>query len=359
MTTKRRQNKRSGPAGKAPNQRKAESSSERLRSFVRQFHGAAGVLRRVVWGHPKLFEAIWALLISAPPALVTHYFSIEKFATSIRTNWPLVASMLEANPALSLTGGFFWTLGLIWARSILATALREGPPDWERAFALMVTEFDEVVGRKERRFGERLLLLKGGNGKNQEQSLPGSIFGAITQPRAQLDRLTQGVWQLFYSLLSASPRSKKTDLRANLSLVREGKVEQIVCHLPSNLGVRTSCDVLSRRESGIMTAVRTGRIVVIESTAEELRRPRPQFVIEGSVGDYEDASLICYPVRLVDPDMFFVVSLLYSKPRGFLRRYEHAYSELLESFALRMRLEYNLMALKGLSGVEDGDGGSR
>lgn len=315
--------------------------------------GIASPARKVrdfAWVHPTLFEMLWALLISAPPALVTNYYTITGFAESLRQHLPSLANTLDANVAYALVAGYFWALLLVWIRSFAGAIAREEPPGWEQGFSLMVKEFDEVVGRKERRFSAKVSGLR--NCSQKDGCDPGSVFGEITQPRAQLDRLTQGVWRLFHTLLTTNTRGRGPDLRADVFVVKNGKVTASMCHFPSNRGVGTPSAVLSRKNSGVMSAVRSGKIVVVESTADEMQKVNPRYVAGyGSERD-TDGSLICYPVTLVDTDVVMVISLLYGKPRMFLNKYEQAYKDILESFALRMRLEYSLLALKGLSGIE-------
>lgn len=292
------------------------------------------------------------MFVVAPPWLVMQYFSVDGLADNFRRDWSWLAAFLDGNVFLSIFAAALWAWALTSVRGFAEKLLKKDPPGWEPAFAMMVIEFDDVVGRKEKRFSEAYRSFARQNGAGAPRA--SQVFHEITQPRAQLDRLLQGVWHLFHSLLSSRYGPGKV-LKATLFMVRDQKVESVVCSLPGNHVVQSPLSSLSDPRSGVMVATRSGKIVVIDSVERELASPSPRFLSTARSSGSSDSSLICYPIRLADPNSFFVVSLYYNQGDAFQVQYADAYAKILESFALRLKLEYSLLGLRTMTdGVPNG-----
>ena len=176
------------------------------------------------------------------------------------------------------------------------------------------------------------------------------VFDFITQPGQQLNELMQGVYSTVDTLLKAQEIGKYV-LKVNLAAIDPKQcVKSIHFHFPSNHPVRSSLAALNSPDSSIKNAIRKKKIVVLESIHMESIRSKPSFVVTDASRADEDGSLICYPV-MYDPvgAVVFVISIHIDQPGTFKPKFSTSYVELLKPFALRIKLEYALLALKELT----------
>jgi len=88
---------------------------------------------------------------------------------------------------------------------------------------------------------------------------------------------------------------------------------------------------------------------MIGSILDEAEKPKGCFAVTDDARRNEDGSLMCYPVWFSPLNsVAFVISVCYSKRGVFHKRFANSYSEVLEPFALRLRLVYSLLGLKAL-----------
>lgn len=287
-----------------------------------------------------------SFVIAAPPYFVTQYYQVEKFATDIKTDWPLVSALLDHHVVLGVILAGAWTflmLALYRAGSALA---QEQPNGWADTPVILLRTLDNIVGSKEQRFSKHFKLISA----TAEPSNSSKVFDLITQPGQQLNELIQGIYSTIDFLLRQQEHSSYS-LKVNLAAIDNNQcVKSIHFHYPSNHPVRSSLTALNDPNSAIRNAVRSRKIVVLDSIQVERLRAKPRFVVTDDSRAEENGSLICYPV-IYEPlnAVVFVISIHVDEPAAFKSKYARSYNELLKPFALRIKLEYALLALKELT----------
>lgn len=303
-------------------------------------------LRSVVNQYRVLARSLGSLVIAAPPYLVTQYYQIEKFAADVKADWPLISALLDHHVVLGVLVAGLWTFFMLALYKIGSSLAQEQPNGWADVPAFLLRALDNIVGSKEQRFSKQLKSVT----EAGSQLTASSVFNHITQPNQQLTELMQGVYSTFDYLLRQQELGAYA-LKVNLAAIDNNQcIKAIHFHYPSNHPVRSTLAALNNPNSAIRSSVRAQKIVVIDSIQLESARPKPQFVITEASQSDEDGSLICYPV-IYEPlnAVVFVISIHVDRPSAFKSKFARSYVELLKPFALRIKLEYALLALKELT----------
>ena len=310
---------------------KAKRAAECSRSIIRRYRVSTRILG--------------ALVISAPPYMIGQYYQVDKFAAQIKNDWPLPSAFLDHHEVVGILSAGVWTFVMLAIYRLLADLVRERPGGWSDAPLMLLQTLDNIVGAKEQRFSDHLKSIRNTNNGIS----PGDVFSFITKPDQQLNELIRGIYSTVDSLLKMQGLSKYV-LKVNLAAIQNKSVADIYFHYPNNHPVRSNLTALNNPKSTIMNAVRSHRIVVLESIAIESVKPKPKFFVSDVSREGEDGALICYPV-LYDPlgEVIFVVSIHVDQPGTFQTKFVNSYIELLKPFALRIKLEYALLALKELT----------
>lgn len=312
-----------------------------IKSVFRNWLTRLGLFRLFLWRHKTLYGTAWALILGAPPFLVVNYLSLGPVAASIKRDWPLVASMLEADPIMWLLLATLWAWLCDKIRRIVASWLNDAPSGWENAAPILLSLLGSVVGSKEQRFQTALITAH-----NKDLIDPGEIFNEITQPELQMREIMQNVYLAFDSLLRKHGQAR-TKLKVNLAVIKDGEVLRIMYHYPNDCPVVSPMSALNNPRSAIKSAVRKKRIEVVESMLDAGENPNGNFIVTDQARTNEDGSLICYPVTYKPiSDVAFVISVCYLERGTFRNRFARSYTEVLEPFALRLRLEFSLLGLK-------------
>ncbi|MBX9798091.1 MAG: hypothetical protein K2Y13_01405 [Burkholderiaceae bacterium] len=314
-----------------------------LFSFKKAVLWAKGTALRFRW----LARALGAIILGAPPYIVGQYYQVSPFAVEVRKNWPLISQALDNYVFFAILLAGTWVFLLLGLYNMVLNFVREQPDGWSNAPAILLRSLDNIVGSKEQRFSRYLSHISTGSMKSD----PAQVFSYITQPSQQLNEIILSMYLAMDSLLKEMLPSTKYVLKANLSTIDpEQNIKNIHFHYPSNLPVRSSMTHLNNPSSAIRTAVRNKRIVIIESIQMENVKPRSRFVVTDEARRSEDGSLICYPV-IYDPlnMVVFVISIYVDHPGTFKQKFAASYEEFLKPFALRIKLEYSLLALKEMT----------
>lgn len=306
--------------------------------------------REIIREHKRIARGLGSVILGVPPYLTGQYYQISEFANTVRTDWPLIAKAMDHHVFLGVFLAGVWVFLLLGLYQLLASLVRERPNGWSDAPSILLRSIDNIVGAKEQRFS-RYLTNIGTTGQPNPSS--DQVFSHITQPAQQLNELIQGIYSGVDSLLRASITGKYV-LKVNLGTIDENKnLKGIHFHYPSNHPVRSSLSALNDPNSGIKTAVRTRRMVILESIQVEGTKSKKRFVVTDEARANEDGSLICYPVIYEPLDMVvFVISVHVDQPGVFKQKFANSYEEFLRPFALRIKLEYALLALKEVAANE-------
>jgi hypothetical protein len=272
-----------------------------------------------------------------------HYYAISPFAQELALSFPAASKVLDSSPVqwivLAVVWAWAWHHIIRW----VVSWLKDGPSGWENAAPIMLHSLGSVVGSKSTRFLEAL---------KQELQNPvhdaSLVFETISQPEQQMRELMLNLYLVFESLLKqdGQPRAQ---LKVNLAVIQDNKIVDIKYHYPYDHPVRSTIDSLNNPRSAIQTAIREKRLVVIESIRDAGEKHDGNFFVTDKSRQEEDGSLLCYPVDLRPlADVAFVVSVCYHQRASFRKRFTQSYKEILEPFALRLKLEYSLLGLKEL-----------
>lgn len=332
-------------SNKRPSSRKSyiPTLPNRWRSYILSiFIGIRGWF----WRNKIKAETMWGLFLTAPPAFVLNYFSINLFQSEVDKLTPNIKD-LTAKHALGLVVlASIWSIGLTTLRLLIAHWLRQAPPGWEKADRYLLTEFNNIVGLKETRFRgylERVYFLR----QAGTPPTPDDIFQSITHPEEQIKVLTSGIFRVFLLLLRQTHGDDANEtLKVNLAIVRNGVLEGFPCHYPGNHPVRSNINELGNPRSCLMQAAKSGSLIVVESMLDESQKDRGCFYVTDEARANDDGSLICFPILLPSPGVVFVISICYGQPYAFHKKYCGIYRQLLDSFAVRLKLEYSLLDLK-------------
>ena len=276
-------------------------------------------------------------LLATPPAVVSAYYGNTEFRTQL-TSWYSGASVLSDNVVIVVLGmALYPTVVLAGARFVLHYA------DANALTAFWLTRLnaalDRVVGCKASRFEDNAL-------ENGEQVIaPQTAFCTITQPQKQIGELARGICEFFNAI---APGNEDHLIRVVLVAVEDGKITNIPFHFPEDERVRATREVLNDPKSTIQTSLREKEIVVIQSIAAEMKKPKQErrYVSSGNSSD-DVGSLICFPVPYGNAgEIPFVISVHCDNDGYFREAKRGIYQHTLERFGLRMQLEYSLLLMK-------------
>lgn len=304
--------------------------------------GTLNAIADAIYGHWQ--RSFWIRWIFTPfitgiiPAVVVAYYSIEKFTALSKQHAPTVAGYLDEYVLLVMISAFIYPTLLIAAARFVLHRVSSNGVDRDTLLSLMAV-LDRIVGCKAKRFGEYAAGKKSSKvGQNP--------FEVITQPLSQIMEITRGVCELFNVLLSeAKPR---TLIKVVLAETQGNKIVEIPVYFPEDEPVRVDMKVLNQPESAMMTALRTRKMVIIESTKKELQKRQNRRYIAGEEDDKDaDCSLICFPIRHEwTKSTPFILSIHSDIAGAFKYENSELYEHLLGRFERRISLEYSLMKIK-------------
>lgn len=303
----------------------------------------ANAMRYFAVNYTFLYRVVGAAIAGIPPVIINSYYQVQTFSDEFRKAWPAIAYLLDNHVLIGCLAGGLWIFFIMWLRRFLLSFVDPSPPGWDTAPSVILKAIDNIVGAKQQRFSD--FLKKMGNASHPPTT--GDIFSSITQPTNQISELVKGIYSTFDVLLRGTLPSKFT-LKTNLAVINgDGKIVAIQYHYPSNLPVRSSMDALNKPNSTIRRAVMTKKPIVVESTLAETAKQKPRFVVTDPAYSQEDGSLVCYPISLEGIDsVVFVLSVYADVPGAFKPKHLDAFKQVIEPFALRLKLEYALLAMK-------------
>ncbi|MCQ9376068.1 hypothetical protein NMQ14_17610 [Methyloversatilis sp. XJ19-13] len=309
-------------------------------------------LRSYFWSHKLIFAYFWAAWISIFPSLLTAYYSSDKFSSKIRAAVPKIADFLDENIVYAMILSIvIWVPISCLIRSVIVKSLRTEPISWENAPQLVLKALDGIVGYKEKRFVEchqSFSEIK----KRGEAITADRVFKEITNPKAQINRIVEAIHHTF-GFLTQKPGSPVGNITTSLAFIQNGVLRDFICSFPANHKISAFVGGLSNENSTIMTCFKSERLIAISSVLNEKTKKTPRYVTVCKENDDEDGSLLCYPIKLTNLDADVVVSIFHPEAGVFDDRFRNKYREVLETFALRIRLEFALLDLRRIVENED------
>lgn len=318
------------------------------RRFMRGVFSSLSQVRRYLWANKPLYSTGWVTIVTVPPYFVNSFFGSDRFAAAVAIRHPTIHGFLSDNIFVFVALAGIWILFLEWIKTWVANLLRPEPVGWEKAPIFILKALDQIVGHKVTRVDN---FLRQGLAKQQligEKLSLTSMLEATTRPTAQINRIVECVWQIFQEFISTS-QSRKADVKVTLAILEKGAIQGFMCNFPSHLSVKSSYQELNNAKSSFQVAYRKNQMVVISSTLDESERSDGNFVATSASDPKKDGSIICVPIQTADPAVTFVLSIFFPERGVFDKKYRDAYSQILDSFILRIRLEYSLEFMRRLA----------
>jgi hypothetical protein len=287
-----------------------------------------------IYKNPWVQYGLTPVLLAVPPAAVTTFYGNQIFRTAVLGLVPPVGVFLtEYVIGVIIAAALYPALLLAFAKSIIKRVDSRGL-NVEGLLTLLAT-IDQIVGCKAQRFGKYAT--------NNNTLTRENVFDELAQPLTQIAENVRGICELFNA--TRTDGRKHSLIRVVLAAITDGKITALPVHYPSDEPVRSGIEALNSPFSGIMTAVKKGKIIVIENIEKELKTPKGKrrFV---DVGVQEDniGSLICYPVHHTETRTIpFVISIHCDEPGYFKEEFVELYQHSLQRFALRLSLEYSYL----------------
>ena len=297
----------------------------------------------------KIMNPIAGVVIGGPAYLANQYYQVSSFADHIRLHLPGLAQFLDDYIVVGLIVLSLWGWIALKIYKAIDGIRPDTPSGWEQAPDVVLKALDNVVGAKEQRFNGYLKQCAGVDHISAQQ-----IFKSITQPSDQLSHLTQAIFSSFALLLQK--QYPNGVLKVHMAMIDgTGKIYSIPYICPNNHPPRSTIAQLNNSHSAIRRAVSSRKIVVLASTKQAANARNPRFVVTNQAFADEDGALICYPIIStgLDNRVAMVVSVYIDQPNAFRPKYADTYEQLLLPFALRIKLEYTLIALKELPNEQE------
>ena len=200
-----------------------------------------------------------------------------------------------------------------------------------------------VVDHKNSRF---LAAARGFNGKTLDGN---TVFMTITKPDQQIALLVDAIGGIFEYLKQGG-----VDFRVGLAIVGEGEngkpqPKDWFAFYPRHEPPKTSMKVLASPSSAIGSALKCGKMVIVEDMQKALKKQSPggQRCVRGSLQEDENASILALPVLCPNTRKpIYVISIL-GKAAGCLTKKEkELYQWVLDLFVTRIILEHHLLLMK-------------
>jgi len=198
----------------------------------------------------------------------------------------------------------------------------------------LLESFQTVVASKIHRFSTELQEFQKRGSVNKEQ-----IFNTITKPDQQIIIIIHALFHFLDSI------TRDIEFRVRLAEINNKKPTKWFAYAPEYPPPQINIESLQHPDSTISVCLKSGKMEIVESIAEEIKRPKRRCVeIDGRQG-----SILCYPVfQQANGIHPYVISIYASRDGFFMEKKRDLYNLILNQFALRIQLEHNLILLKEL-----------
>lgn len=305
-------------------------------------------IRRYLWANKPVYSTAWVTIATVPPYVVNSFFGSDRFAAAMALKHPTIHGILSNNIFVFVALAGVWVLALDWIKSRLKSLLSPEPVGWEKAPIFILKALDQIVGHKVSRVDNFLRKDLAKQHLNGETPSLTTMLEITTKPTAQINRIVESIWQIFQEFIATS-QNRKADVKVTLAILEKGAIQGFMCNFPSHLGVKSSFEELNNSKSSFQTAYRKNQMVVISSTLDESEKADGNFVATSASDLKQDGSIICVPIQTADPAVTFVLSIFFPERGIFDKKYRDAYAQILDSFILRIKLEYSLEFMRRLA----------
>jgi hypothetical protein len=286
-----------------------------------------------------LFKLLIGLIVAAPPALTGALYGNENLKKLLRntlSDYYLDIAAIGRDYVLIINLiSFLWPIVLMIIGIEIVKKAQSNGLSVDGLLAL-INSLDIVVGNKSKRFNSHV--------RNLVLLSKETAFETITNPNAQIEEIVREICSFF----NATKSDKKTALiRVTLAIFENNKIVNIPIYFPMDEPVKSSVDKLNQPHSAFSTAYKHKKMVLISDVKKELHKPinKRKFAETESEED-NSGSMICYPIKVHDNSVPFVVSIHCDEAGYFKEEFRDIYEHSLKRFELRLSLEYSLLVMK-------------
>lgn len=285
-----------------------------------------------------LSKLILNLIVVVPPAVIASLYSNESVKNGLKLiapdQYPWIASLGHNNVLIFNTLAFLWPLTLIALGNHIAARANENGLNVATLFAL-IKSLDSIVGIKNKRFHTHT--------KNTTLTNE-NAFETITDPNSQIAEIVKEIGVFF----NAINNEKKTALiRVTLAVMKDGLIDSIPIFYPNDEPIKSSLDRLNTPSCAFIVAAKSKRTILISDIKKELKKGAEERQFAETDNEEDNVgSMICFPIKVYDASIPFVVSIHCDEAGYFKEEYVEFYEHTLQRFALRLSVENSLLILK-------------
>lgn len=286
-----------------------------------------------------LAKLIINLIVVAPPALIATLYSnkdLKNFILIITSEatYSSIAAFGRDHVLLFNAIAFIWPVVLLTVGSEISKRAKSSGLDVENLLAL-VKSLDSIVGIKNKRFYQHT--------KKLELLTKEKAFETITDPNAQIAEIVKEIGVFF----NAVGEKRRALIRVTLAVMINGRIDSLPIFYPNDEPITSSLDSLNSPNSAFQTAFKTKKILLISDIKKELKKSKGQRKFAETENEEDNSgSMICFPVKVFDSSIPFVISIHSDEPGHFKDEFKEVYEHTLQRFALRLSVENSLLIMK-------------
>lgn len=278
------------------------------------------------------------------PGILLAYYQIDKLQKPLKLHWRNAYDFLNGHClAVILVAIGINCLG-IGIREVFER-VRVAQIEKDRTPAAIITAIGNVVGKKDRRFGNLVRQLV----RNSNPLSGDEVFNTITQPHDQIGSLVEAVWHIFQDI-SRGEDSSIVFEASLISVTPQGTLNQFEHYFPNDQHPGISIELLRDGRSCASRALRQGLVIVSDFQAE-LRKKSNKFCTQCYVTTPEkrnnDGSMFAYRIdHYWTGKPIYVLSVCCNKKR-YISEYDGSlYTYIMKEIQTRVNLEHSLAILR-------------
>jgi len=290
------------------------------------------------WKSVYIFKPVFVSILP----IVMAFYGTQPIHDRLASLAPSLTKFLDGN----ILNVCITASGLLFLMTILygyiSNKISENNNISDDALHGLLTVLKQVIGAKAERFQKHVRTLKKRGGGNA-----GNTFHEITQPTQQIKLLAQAI-QAFFETID----KENVNIKLGVASVRNDAIEDEWFYFaPPTYTPRTQPSELRDPTSTLSTCARKKTIVIIEDIKKEIKKTSKSRIFFATINDTEidEGSIICYPILDEGGKVIYIISVSANKKDYFQHKKKAIYLNFFEHFALRIRLEHNLLLIKNFS----------
>lgn len=280
------------------------------------------------------------LTVVVPPSLILALYSnksLKNFIKVISTDatYQQIATIGRDYSLVFNAISFIWPIVLLTLGSEIVKRAESDGLSVDGLLAL-IASLDRIVGTKNTRFSQHV--------KNINHLSKETVFENITDPKAQIVEILREICAFFNATRS---EKKRALIRVTLAIFKDGKICELPVFFPSDEPIKSSIESLNSRNSAFLTAYNSKKMVLISDIQKELKKAIEKRKFAETENEEDNSgSVICYPVKVQDSSVPFVISIHCDEAGYFKDEFKELYEHSLQRFALRLSVENSLLVMK-------------